>query len=332
MSAEKIINEWKKKTFKPVYWLEGEESYFIDSLTDYAEHQILSSSEAEFNLTVFYGKDADWAAVINACRRYPMFAEKQVVLLKEAQQMKDIDKLEGYVQNPLPSTVFVVAYKEKKLDGRGSFSKLVKKGGYLLSEKIKEYQLAEWAAEMIAQKGLSISQKGLTLIVDHIGNDLSRLQNEVEKLTINLKGRKNITEDDIEEFIGISKEFNVFELQDAVGKKDLSKAIRIIQYFAANPKAGPIQLILPTFYNYFSKVYAVFGMENQNEQSVKSLFYNNSFAAKQALQTCAAYGFQGTEKTLLLLHTYNLRSIGIHDAGTEDADLLKELVIKMMTD
>jgi DNA polymerase III subunit delta len=330
MSVQKIMTEWKKKTFKSVYWFEGEESYFIDLLTDYAEHHILSASEAEFNLTVFYGKDADWTAVINACRRYPMFAEKQVVLLKEAQQMKDIDRLEGYVQNPLPSTVFVVAYKEKKLDGRGSFSKLLKKGGYLLSEKIKEYQLAEWAAEMIAQKGLSISQKGLMLIVDHIGNDLSRLQNEVEKLTINLKGRKNITEDDIEEFIGISKEFNVFELQDAVAKKDLSKAIRIIQYFSANPKAGPIQLILPTFYNYFSKVYAIAGMEDKSEQNIKSLFYNNSFAAKQALQTNAAYGFKGIEKTLLLLHTYNLRSVGVNDSGTEDADLLKELVIKMM--
>jgi len=324
------MSEWKKKTFRPVYWLEGEEGYFIDLLTDYAEHHILSVSEAEFNLTVFYGRDADWASILNACRRYPMFAEKQVVILKEAQQMKDIDKLEAYVQNPLPSTLFVVAYKEKKLDGRGSFSKLVKKGGYLFSEKIKEYQLAEWVGGMIHEKGLTINQKALALIVDHIGNDLSRLQNEVEKLTINLKGRKNITEDDVEEFIGISKEFNVFELQDAVARKDLSKAIRIIQYFSSNPKAGPIQLILPTFYNYFSKVYSISGMADKSEQSVRTLFYNNSFAAKQALQTLSAYGFDGIEKTLLLLHQYNLRSVGVNDTGTEDAELMKELVMKMM--
>lgn len=329
MSAEKIITEWQKKTFKPVYWLEGEESYFVDQVTEYAEHHILSASEAEFNLSVFYGRDADWAAIINACRRYPMFAERQVVLLKEAQQMKEIERLEGYVQNPLSSTIFVVAYKEKKLDGCSSLSKLVKKGGYLLSEKIKEYQVEEWAAGMIREKGLTINSKALALVADHIGNDLSRLQNEIEKLTINLKGRKNITEDDIEEFIGISKEFNVFELQDAMAKKDLPKAIRIIEYFAANPKAGPIQLILPTLYNYFSKVFIVAGSA-ETEQGIKSLFYNNSYAVKQAQQTAAAYGFKGIEKTLLLLQQYNLRSIGVNDSGTEDAELMKELVIKMM--
>ncbi len=331
MSAEKILADWKKKNFKPVYWLEGEEPYYIDQLMDYAEHHLISESEAGFNLTVFYGRDADWPSVVNACMRYPMFAERQVVLLKEAQQMKEIERLENYIEKPLASTVFVVGYKEKKLDGRGSMSKLVKKGGYLFSEKIKEYQLSEWISQMIQGMGLTISHKALLLIADHIGNDLSRLQNEVEKLAINLKGRKNITEEDIEEFIGISKEFNVFELQDAIARKDFAKAIRIIQYFGANPKAGPIQLILPTLYNYFSKVYSIFGMENKTEQGVKTLFYNNSFAAKQALQTSDAYGYSGVEKILLLLHHYNLRSLGVNDKGTEDAELMKEMLVKMMS-
>jgi DNA polymerase-3 subunit delta len=235
-----------------------------------------------------------------------------------------------YIENPLSSTVFVVAYKEKKLDGKTRFSKLVKKGGYLLSEKIKDYQLHEWTSEMIHQMGLSIDSKALSLLVDNIGNNPSRLQNEIDKLAINLNGRKTITEEDIEKYIGISKEFNVFELQDAIASKNLAKAIRIIQYFKANPKAAPIQLILPLLYTYFSKVYSIFGMQNKSEQALMPLFYGNFVAAKQALRTSSEYGQQGLEKTLLLLHHYNLRSIGINDSGTEDADLLKEMVVKIM--
>jgi len=331
MSAEKIISDWKKKNFKPIYWLEGEEPYFIDMVVNYAENYILSESEASFNLTIFYGHDTDWASVVNACMRYPMFAERQVVLLKEAQHMKEIEKLENYVARPLASTVFVVSYKDKKVDGRTKFSRLLKEKGELLTtKKLYDYHLPEWASQMIQQHGLSINQKALAILVDHIGNDLSRLQNEIEKLSVNLKDRNNITEDDIETFIGVSKEFNVFELQDAIAQKNLAKAIRIIQYFAANPKAAPIQLILPTLYSYFSKVYSTFGMENKSEQSLMPVFSRNPFAAKQALQACNNYGYDGVEKILLLLHHYNLRSIGINDTGTEDAELLKELVVKIM--
>lgn len=330
MSAEKILADWKKKIFKPIYWLEGEEPYYIDMVVDYAEHHILNESEAGFNLTVFYGRDADWAVVVNACMRYPMFAEKQVVLLKEAQQMKDIEKLEGYVSKPLASTIFVVAYKEKKLDARTKFSKLIKeKGEVLTTKKLYDNQLPEWTSQMISSHGLTINAKALALLVDHIGNDLSRLQNEVEKLSVNLAGRKNITEEDIEKYIGISKEFNVFELQDAIAQKNLAKAIRIIQYFSANPKAGPIQLLLPTLYSYFSKIYSVYGMDNKSEQALFGVFRNN-YAVKAAQQAMNNFGYDGVEKILLLLHQYNLKSIGINDSGTEDSDLMKEMVVKMM--
>ena len=332
MSAENIIADWKNKRFKPVYWLEGEEPYFIDEVVNYAEHHLLSESEASFNLTVFYGRDADWAAVVNACRRYPMFAERQVVLLKEAQHMKDIEKLEGYVEKPLTSTVLVISYKEKKMDARTKFSKTLKKNGEILStSKLRDYELIPWISGFIQGQGLSISPKGLNMLADNIGSDLSRIANEIDKLEINLKGRKNITEEDIEEYIGISKDFNVYELQDAMAKKDIPKAIRIIRYFESNPKAGPIQLVLPTLYNYFSKVYSVFGLEDKSEKKVASLFYNNFHAAKQALQTCNLYGFSGVEKVLLLLHQYNLKSVGIDSPGTEDADLMKELVVKMVS-
>ena len=331
MSAEKIITDWKNKKFKPVYWLEGEEPFFIDEVVDYAEHNILNESEASFNLTVFYGKDADWASVLNACMGYPMFGERKVVLLKEAQHMKDIDKLENYIQRPLVSTVFVISYKDKKLDARTKFSKAVKQNGELLStKKIYDNQLPEWTSEMIAAKGLSIQSNALSILVDHIGNDLSRLKNEIEKISINLNKRKNITEEDIENYVGVSKEFNVFELQDAISQKNLPKAIRIIQYFGANPKAGPVQLILPTLYNYFSKIYTAAAESNLSEAALKPLFYNNPFAVKQAIVAINNYGYSGTEKILLLLHEYNLKNIGINNGGSSDADLLKELAVKII--
>ena len=199
-----------------------------------------------FNLTVFYGKEANWADVVNACCRYPMFAERQVVLLKEGQQMRDIEKLESYIEKPLSSTVFVVSYKEKKVDGRSKFAKMLKEKGEMLStKKMYENQLPEWTSELVQSKGYTYFTESAVLLVDHIGNDLSRINNEIDKILVNLGQRKNITEDDIEIYVGISKEYNPFELQDALAKKDLAKAIRIIQYFEANPKAGPIQLILP---------------------------------------------------------------------------------------
>ena len=252
MAVEKIISDWKKGVFKPVYWLEGEEEYYIDKVIEHAEHRILPESESAFNLSVFYGKDANWADVINACRRYPMFAERQVVILKEAQHMREVDRLESYVDNPLHSTVFVVSYKDKKIDGRTRFAKVLKEKGVLVTtKKMYENQLPEWTQELVQSKGLAISPKGLALLVDHIGNDLSRIENEIDKLSVNLGKRKTITEEDIETFIGVSKEFNVFELQGALAKKDLAKAIRIIQYFEANPKAAPIQLVLPSLYSFF---------------------------------------------------------------------------------
>ena len=338
MSAEKIIGDWKKKSFKNIYWLEGEEDYYIDIIMDYAEHKILDEAEAGFNLTVFYGKDADWAAVINACKRYPMFAERQVVLLKEAQQMKDIDKLESYVENPLSSTIFVVAHKTKTLDKRGKLYKVLKKSAEIFtSEKVKDYKLQEWIGEYVRSQGYKINAKAISLLDEHLGNDLNRIVNEIEKLALNLKGKKGlpadrqeITEDDIERYIGISKEYNVFELQAAIAKKDLAKAIKIIQYFEGNPKAGPIQMVLPALYASFSKVYTVFGISDRSEAALKPHFYFNSSAVKNAMETINNYGYDGIERILLLLHHYNLKGVGVGDTGTSDASLMKEMVVKMV--
>ena len=331
MLANTIISDWKKGTYKPVYWLEGEEEYFIDKVMKYAESNILKESETGFNLSVFYGKDADWAAVINACRRYPMFAERQVVLLKEAQQMRDIEKLEAYIENPLTSTIFVVSYKEKKVDGRTRLAKLLKeKGVVLTTKKLYDNQLPEWTEELVQSKELSISQKALMLLVDHIGNDLSRIENEIDKIAINLGKRKGITETDVEQYVGVSKDFNVFELQAALATKNLSKAIQIIQYFEANPKAAPIQLILPSLYAFFSKVFMIYGLNTRDEKTIAASLGINPFFIKDYLRTTSVYSYADVEKLLLLLSDYNLKSIGINNSGATDASLLKEMVVKMI--
>jgi DNA polymerase-3 subunit delta len=330
MITSSIITNWKNKEFKPVYWLEGDEDYFIDEIMEYAEKHILSKADAEFNQTVFYGKDANWADVVNACRRYPMFAERQVVLLKEAQQMKDVDKLESYVENPLSSTVLVVSYKGKTLDGRQKFSKLIKKKGEVfLSKKMYDNQLPAWTNSYLQANGFQIKPKALALLVDHIGNDLSRIVNEIEKLSLNLK-EKNITEDDIEKFIGISKEYNIFELQNALSKKDAGKAIRIIQYLEANPKAIPVQLILPSLYGYFAKILSVYQMPDRSERALKPVFSFNSFLVEQVIETMRNYSYSEIEQVILLLHDANLKSIGIGNPGISTGSLMKELSYKIM--
>lgn len=331
MSAEKIIADWKKNVFKPFYWLEGEEEFYIDEVIDYAEHKILSEADAAFNLSVFYGKDANWTEVVNACSRYPMFAQRQVVLLKEAQQMKEIDKLENYITNPLSSTVFVVSYKGKTIDGRSKLAKLLKQHGEVLTtKKLYDNQLPGWTNEYIQAKGYTINPRALTLLADHIGNDLRRIANEFEKVSMNLGDRKNITEDDIEKYVGISKEYNVFELQQALSNKDLAKAIIIIQYFEGNPKAAPIQMLLPALYNHFSKVLTVFQMPDKTEKALRPIFYNNPYAARQALETVLNYSYSGVEQTLMLLHEYNLKSVGVNSIGISDASLMKELAVKII--
>ncbi|HEY5393632.1 MAG TPA: DNA polymerase III subunit delta [Hanamia sp.] len=331
MTVSSIITNWENKDFKPIYWLEGEEEYFIDELIDYAEKKILSPSEAEFNQTVFYGKDANCFDIINACRRYPMFAERQVVLLKEAQQMRDIDKLEPYIENPLSSTILVVSYKGKTLDGRQKFSKLIKKKGELFqAKKMYDNQLPAWVSGYLQSNGFKIKPKALQLLIDHIGNDLSRMVNEIEKLSLNLGKEKNITEDDIEKFIGISKEYNIFELQNAFSMKDAARALKIIQYFDANPKAVPIQLILPSLYSYFSKILPVYQLHDKSERALKPMFNYNSFLIEQIQMTMKNYSFADMEYIILLLHDANLKSIGIGNTGISAGALLKELSYKII--
>lgn len=331
MSVEKIIGDWQKGNFKPIYWLEGDEPYYIDQIVNFAEKRLLTESEAGFNLTIFYGRDASWSDVANTCKRFPMFAERQVVLLKEAQYMKDIAKLESYCEKPQPGTVLVISYKDKKLDSRTKFAKVVKKNGEIATfKKMYDNKLPEWISNRVKQLGFQATPKAVMLLAEHIGNDLSRIENELTKLAVNLTENKNITEDDIEKYIGISKEYNVFELQKAVAGKDLPRVISMIQYFDKNPKAAPVQVILPTLYNFFSKTSMVFYAGN-NEAAIASALGVHPFFAKDYMSAARLYGQGGVDKTLLLLHAYNLKSIGINNGGATEAELLKELMVKVMT-
>lgn len=328
MKPEEILNSWRSGKCFPLYWLEGEEDYFIEQLMSSAADILLEPGQRDFNLTVFYGKDCQWTDLINACKRYPMFAERQVILLREAQSMRDLEKLESYLEQPMSSTILIVGYKDKKLDARKRFSKLVReKGMVLTTRKLYENEVHAWAEQWVKSRKLKIEHRAQSLLIDHVGNDLSRLANELEKLALNVEQSGTITEAHIEEYIGISKDYNTFELQRALGQRNLSKAIQIIQYFEANPKAAPIQLILPTLYSFFSKVMLVFNAGAGNLAAVLGV---PPFAAKEYQQAAQSYGYGGVEQILLLLHEYNLRSIGIGDTGTSDGDLLKELVVKMI--
>lgn len=331
MSTDAIITQWKKNVFDAVYWLEGEEPFYIDKVVDYAEKQLLPEDQQAFNLTIFYGKDAEWSEILNACKRYPVFAERQVVIIKEAQLMGQIEKLESYIENPLPSTILLIAYKDKNIDGRKSFGKLLKsKTHFVATKKMYDNKLPDWVNDWVHERGYQMSAKAVHIIVDHIGNDLSRIQNELEKLIVNLGDRKKISEDDIEKYIGISKEYNAFEFQEAVGQKNFTKAIRMIHYFESNNKAAPIQLILPTLYAFFSKLYAIYGLNTNDEKRIMSEMGVTFFAVKIYLAALRQYSYSKVEQILLLIHEYNLRVVGIHDANNTDADLLKELVIKIM--
>src|SRR5450631_2321782 len=233
--------------------------------------------------------------------------------------MRDISKLEPYIMQPLSSTIFVVSYKDKKVDGRSKLAKILKEKGELLStKKMYDNQLPEWVTELLHSRGLIINQKAMSLLIDHIGNDLTRIKSEIEKIQINLGTRKTIQEDDVENFVGISKEYNAFELQAALVRKDMAKAFRIIQYFESNPKAAPIQLILPSLYGFFSKVYMIFSVPSPDEKMVASTLGVSTYFVKDYLLAAKNYGFTGAENALLLLHQYNLKSVGVNSINVED--------------
>jgi DNA polymerase-3 subunit delta len=330
MTYEALMKDLQGGKIKPVYLLEGEEDFYIDRASDFLENKLLSETEKEFNLQVFYGRDADWTAVLNACRRYPVFSERQVVMIKEAQDMKTLDKLESYLQKPQDSTVLVLTHKHGKLDGRTHIRKLIEKTGPVLtSQRLKDYKLPEWIQQYANALGHQITPEACMLLTDHIGSDLSRQAGEIDKLLLNLPAGKKIDADAIEQYVGISKEYNVFEFQKALAAKDLGKVTRMMHYFSHNPKAAPLPMLLVVLYSFFSKVHVICLLPGRTA-NLASLLKVPPFFLNDYMKTADTYGRKGTERVLLILHEYNLRSVGIDDPGTPPGELLREMVMKML--
>jgi DNA polymerase III subunit delta len=326
-----ILKDWKQKNYKPVYWFDGEEEYFIDQLIDYAESNILTEEEAQFNKDIFYGKDANMANIINACRQYPMFAEKRLVIVKEAQQLSKLDDLKVYLEKQNPNTILIFAHKEKKLDGKTSIAKLLNKQATVVStKKIYDNQIATFATNLISATKHSIEPKALQILVNSIGNNLTRLSNEINKLCINIASNVTITADHIETFIGVSKAYNTFAFQDAVGKKDYKTMLTIINYFDANPKAAPMVLVMALLQSFFSKLFIMADLKGQADSQIASVLKIHPFTVKDYNIAFNKYGQNGVEQALLLLNQYSGKNVGIGANNTKDAELLKELCAKLM--
>ncbi len=315
-----------------MYLLHGTESYFIDVITKYIEEQVLTDAEKGFNFTVLYGKETNFTTVVDVARRYPMMAERQVVILKEAQQMRDLVKLETYASQPTPTTLLLVVHKHKKLDGRTNFAKAIKKNGVIFeSKKLYDNQVPDWITGYLKDKKYTISPDACRLVADFLGTDLSKIANELDKLLLNVPEGTSINPDHIEQHIGISKDYNVFELQNALGKGDVLKVNRIVNYFAANPKDNPIPKLIGALYNYFSKVYICQFHRNVSDDALaKALGLRSAWFVKDYKQAMRTFNKPKTEKAIAVLKEYDLKSKGVDRDSTPEGELMREMVYKIL--
>jgi DNA polymerase III subunit delta len=337
MTADEILVKLKNKQYAPIYFLQGEEPYYIDLIADYIEANVLSESEKGFNQVVMYGKDADVGTILLQAKRYPMMAERQVVIVKEAQATVDIDKesgikqLETYFQNPLPSTVLVFCYKHKVLDGRKAFAKTVNKHAVLLTtKKLYDNQVPGWINSYLKSKGLQINPKATMLLSEYIGADISRLANEIEKLSINLKEGQTITEQMVQENVGISKDYNIFELQTALINQDVLKANRIVNYFEANPKNNPLIPNITLLFSFFAKLLGLHAAPDKSESAISRSLGNRSFLVKEYLQAMRVFHYARTVQIIGFIRQADLQSKGIEGGNMSDGEILRELVFKIL--
>ena len=338
MTAAEILKDIKNRKYKPLYLLHGEEPYFIDLVSNYIEHSLLPEAEKGFNQTVVYGKDTEIMAVLNAAKRYPMMADYQVVLVKEAQDMKwgkdddkkGMDPLLSYLENPLPSTILVFCYKYGKFDKRKKTYKAIEKNGIVFeSAPLYDSKVPAWIEGYISEKGYKISAQASAMLSEYLGNDLSKVANELEKLMLNVSAGQEITLKHIQDNIGISKEYNVFELQTALSKKDAYKVNQIINYFDSNPKANPIVLVLGNLNNYFSKVLAYHYVKDKSQQNLARELGVNPYFVKDYEQAGRSYSYQKTMQIISYLREYDLKSKGV-ESNAPHGELMKELMFKIL--
>jgi len=332
MTYEQLLGDLKNKAYKPIYFLHGDEPYYIDLVTEFISKKVLTEAEQSFNQTIMYGKESDAGQVINAAKRFPMMASHQVIVLKEAQELKEFEKLIHYVENPQPSTLLVINYKYKNPDKRKKvFKSLQKNAVFFQSKKLYDNQVPGWISGYVSGRKYSIEPKAAALLGEFLGSDLSRIANEVDKLIIAIGDKsKNITPEDVEKNIGISKDFNQFELQNALGRKDVVAANRIIRHFAANERKYPIPLITGSLYSYFSKLLMIHYAKDKSQQGVASLLKVHPFFAKDYLAAAKRYTAGKLVGIISLLRTYDMKSKGYEGTSTPDGELMKELVFKIL--
>lgn len=328
---ESILADLKNRIYSPVYLLYGEESYFIDLISDYIEQNVLTDQEKEFNQSVIYGKDVDAGTVISYARRYPMMSNYQVLIVKEAQDLDDPDELLPYIQNPVSSTILVLCYKYGKIDKRKSLYKAFEKSGVVMeSAFIYDNKIPDWITAYAKNKGFSVSLKAAAMLGEFVGNELSKIVNELTKLFINLPEGAEVTEDLIERNIGISKDFNVFELQKALGKKDVYKSNMIIRYFAANPRENPLVKVIPGLYSYFTKVLLYHFLPDKSRNTAAAALGVNPFFMTDYQLAAKNYSVPKLVNLVSVLRDYDLKAKGLDNASASDGELMKEMVFKIL--
>ena len=324
-----ILAELRAKQYRPVYYLMGDEPYYIDLISNYLIEHVLTPEEKEFNLTVAYGADVDIATIINAAKRYPMMAEYQVVVIKEAQDVKNMEELSYYLKRPMPSTILVLCHKHGTLDRRKKLAGEIEKVGLLFeSKKIKEGQLPTFITAYLKQKGVDIEPKAVAMMAECVGTDLSRMAGELEKLIITLpKNQTRITCDQVERNIGISKDYNNFELRAALVEKNVFKANQIIKYFEENPKSNPIQMTLSVLFGFFSNLMLAYYAPEKSEQGVAAfLGLKTPWQAREYLAAMRKYSGVKTMHIITAIREADAKTKGVGNSSLSNADILKELI------
>ena len=330
---KEIVTAIKKGDIKPIYFLMGEEAYYIDKISDYIEEHLLDEAEKGFNQMVLYGRDVTIDDIVSNAKRYPMMAERQVVIVKEAQDLsRTIEQLAKYAANPQPSTVLVLNYKYKKIDKRKALYKTINKHGGIVfeSKKMYENQVADWIRRVLAGQDYNISPKAAQMLVEFLGTDLSKIDNELKKLKIVLPAGTQITPEHIEENIGISKDYNNFELRKAVGSRNAIKAHQIAKYFAENPKDNPIVVSVALLFGFFSQLLHLHGMSDKNPRSVASALKVNPYFVNEYLDAARNYPMKKVSYIIGVLRETDVKSKGVGANAIPQGDLLKELLVKIL--
>ncbi|WP_288911566.1 DNA polymerase III subunit delta [uncultured Bacteroides sp.] len=333
ITCDDILRELRSKQYRPIYYLMGEEAYYIDLISDYIMDNVLTDTEKEFNLSVVYGADVDIATVINAAKRYPMMSEHQVVIVKEAQSIRNIDELSYYLQKPLRSTILVMCHKHGVLDRRKKLAAEIEKVGILFeSKKLKETQLPAFITSYMKRKGVDLEPKATSMLADFVGTDLSRLTGELEKLIITLpKGQTRVTPEQIERNIGISKDYNNFELRSALVERNVLKANQIINYFEKNPKTNPLQMTLSLLFGFYSNLMLAYYAPEKSEQGIASfLGLKSPWQAREYQTAMKRYSGVKTMQIIGEIRYTDAKSKGIGNSSLTDSELLRELIFKIL--